>query len=252
MTKNNKRIRVSINEEVKVKEYLNQLRNNHQKKEYNVNNVLIIGDLHQPFEHPLYFEHCKRIRDKYLCGTIVLIGDVLDNHFSSYHEQVVDGMGALDELNKAISNLEKWHNEFPNAIVTIGNHDRIAVRKANTSLLSSFWIKDLKDVLKTPSWTYVTDYQFNNVLYYHGENSTNILSTLQNKRQNIVCGHIHSKHQIQYSASEKDLIWGMHVGCGIDIKKYAFEYAKFDLKRPIIGCAVVVGNQPILEPLILT
>ena len=43
----------------------------------------------------------------------------------------------------------------------------------------------------------------------------------------------------------------MNVGCGIDATKYAFEYAKHNSKKQIIGCGVVLdnGRLPILVPM---
>ena len=50
-----------------------------------INNVLVIGDLHEPFCLENYLEFCRIQQEKYNCGTVVFIGDVIDNHYSSYH-----------------------------------------------------------------------------------------------------------------------------------------------------------------------
>ena len=49
----------------------------------NPNNILIIGDLHAPFNLPNYLEFCLEQQKKFKCGTVVFIGDVIDNHYSS-------------------------------------------------------------------------------------------------------------------------------------------------------------------------
>jgi len=79
------------------------------------------------------------------------------------------------------------------------------------------------------------------------------MQAILNSRTNLVMGHYHTKFEIVYSASKKDLIWGMFVGCGIDPNKYAFGYAKNHVKRPILGCGVVLddGRLPILEPMLM-
>ena len=59
--------------------------------------VLVIGDLHSPFDLDSYFTHCVDVAAKYRDNKVVFIGDVIDNHFSSYHETDPDGMGAGDE-----------------------------------------------------------------------------------------------------------------------------------------------------------
>jgi len=39
-------------------------------------------------------------------------------------------------------------------------------------------------------------------------------------------------------------VWGMAVGCGIDNKSMAFAYGKHFLKKPILGCGVVILGEP--------
>jgi hypothetical protein len=55
--------------------------------------VLVIGDLHEPFCLDSYLKHAKDMYAKHNCNKVVFIGDVIDNHYSSYHETDADGMG---------------------------------------------------------------------------------------------------------------------------------------------------------------
>jgi predicted phosphodiesterase len=48
--------------------------------------VLVIGDLHCPFEKEGYLEFCKEQYKKWKCNQVVFIGDIIDNHYSSYHD----------------------------------------------------------------------------------------------------------------------------------------------------------------------
>jgi predicted MPP superfamily phosphohydrolase len=48
--------------------------------------VLCIGDLHAPFDLEEYYDFCCDIADKYKPTKVVFIGDVIDNHYASYHE----------------------------------------------------------------------------------------------------------------------------------------------------------------------
>ncbi len=57
-------------------------------------NVLIIGDTHEPFCHPLYRNFCLEVANKFQCSEVVHIGDEVDNHAISYHESKPDGHGA--------------------------------------------------------------------------------------------------------------------------------------------------------------
>ena len=68
--------------------------------------VLIIGDLHCPFDLDGYLDHCTEIYERYDCDKVIFIGDVIDNHYSSYHETDPDGMSGGLELIKAIERLQ--------------------------------------------------------------------------------------------------------------------------------------------------
>ena len=70
---------------------------------------------------------------KHACDTVVFIGDLIDNHFASYHETDPNGMGADDELQSAIIRLAPYYKAFSEAHVTIGNHDRMVFRKSMSS-----------------------------------------------------------------------------------------------------------------------
>ena len=49
------------------------------------NRVLVIGDIHAPFERKDYLQFCMNTYHKYRCNIVVFIGDCIDNHFPSYH-----------------------------------------------------------------------------------------------------------------------------------------------------------------------
>ena len=48
--------------------------------------ILVIGDLHAPFTHQQYLQHCIDTFRRYNCNQVVFIGDIIDNHYASYHE----------------------------------------------------------------------------------------------------------------------------------------------------------------------
>lgn len=213
-------------------------------KEKKGKNILVIGDLHEPFCLEGYLEFCKKQYDKFGCDEVVFIGDIIDNHYSSYHETDADGMGGGDELELAIKKLARWYKTFPEATVLIGNHDRMVMRKAQTSAIPKKWIKAYKDVLEVPKWNFVDRHVVGNVQYIHGEAGTastkcraDLMSTVQ--------GHLHTQCYTQWYVGASFKIFGTQVGCGIDHDAYAMGYAKRG-KKPAIGCVVVLNEeQPI-------
>lgn len=207
-------------------------------------NVLVIGDLHEPFCLDGYLEHCIETYNKYKCNEVVFIGDIIDNHASSYHETDPDGHSAGQELKMAIQRIKQWYNAFPKATVIIGNHDRIIMRKAYSSGLSKLWIKDYSEVLGTPGWEFKESLEIDNVLYIHGEGGT-ARARVRRDLQSIVQGHLHSQSYTEWIVGAKFKLFGMQVGCGIDHKSYAMAYGK-EGPKPAIACGVVLqGETPI-------
>jgi len=216
--------------------------------------VLVIGDLHAPFTKKGYLEHCIEVSHKYNTNHTILIGDIIDNHYSSFHSTDPDGYGAGEELDRAIDQISDWNEAFPKADVLLGNHDRIIMRKAFSAGLSARWIKEFGEVLNTPGWSFDLEFEYDNVLYIHGEGGggeKGAITKALNKRKSVVQGHWHTQNHINWNVSDYDRIFGMQIGCGIDDKAYALAYAKYNIKKSIISCGVVLdsGQLPIIEPM---
>tara|TARA_B110001450_G_scaffold254936_1_gene281314 strand:+ start:283 stop:996 length:714 start_codon:yes stop_codon:yes gene_type:complete len=210
--------------------------------------ILVIGDLHEPFCLDGYLAHCKEVYAKHNCNQVVFIGDVIDNHYSSFHDPDPDGMGGGDELDRAIEKLGVWYKAFPNADVCIGNHDRIVTRKAFAGGVPKRWIRKMADVLETPNWNYETRFVYDNVQYIHGE-SGRATKKAKDDMMSTVQGHRHTEMFTEFVVGANYKVFGCAVGCGIDNTSYAMAYGK-NFKKPAIGCAVVFGGKyAINEPM---
>lgn len=217
-------------------------------------NVLIIGDTHEPFCQEGYLDHCLKVQKEYDCGSIVHIGDLVDNHAVSYHESDPDGRSPGDEFKMALDNCDEWYKAFPEAVICIGNHDRLPFRKAFTAGLPKNWLKSYQEMFNSPKgWKWDFVHTINGVIYQHGTGLSGEMASINAARENrtsTVIGHLHTVSNIRFLASHKDLIFGMSVGCGIDHHKYAFAYGRENTRKPVLGCGVVInGKLPINIPM---
>lgn len=201
--------------------------------------VLVIGDIHEPFVRTGYLEYCLKIQAAYNCNRTVFIGDVIDNHYSSYHETDPDGMGGGQELERAIEGVRKWRDAFPVADVIIGNHDRLVMRKAFSSSVPRAWIKSYNEVLGT-NWNWTERIVIDGVQYVHGEGGT-ARNKAKSDMMSTVQGHIHTQAYTEWLVGRNFKVFGMQVGCGVDAESYAAAYARA-FKRQAIGCGVVIGG----------
>ena len=211
-----------------------------------VRNILVIGDLHEPFCLDEYLDFCIEQYNKFSCNQVVFIGDIIDSHGFSYHEPDPDGLSAGNELKYAIKRIARWYNVFnnktvPNGIdVTIGNHDRMAARKSMSGGIPSAWIRSYNEVLNTPDWNWLENVIYDNVLYEHGEGGQ-ALTKAKNNMMSSVCGHTHTSAYVQWLVGKRFRVFACQSGCGVNNKSYAAAYAK-NFKKQAIGCAVVLNN----------
>lgn len=211
------------------------------------NRVLVIGDLHQPFTLRRYLNFCQTIGRKWNCNRVVFIGDMLDNHYASFHQTDPDGHGGANELALAKRNLKKYAEAFPDAIITLGNHDRLPARKAFNAGLTNHWIRTVQETIDVPGWEFVTEVIIDKVKYLHGEGRIAYRRAEQDKIS-IVQGHYHTNSYIKFQDGEFLNTFSMQIGVGFDRHSYAAAYAK-GMQCQAINCGVVLenGRLPIIE-----
>jgi len=211
-------------------------------------NILVVGDLHEPFCLDGYLEWNKHIYKKYNCSHPIFLGETIDNHALSFHESDLDAMSAKDELEKAQRKLQKWHKTFPKADVCIGNHDALPFRKGQTGGIPKAWIKEYKDVLGTPTWTFNEEFIYHDVLFVHGT-AQKARTRARNNLQSVVQGHYHTEQYLEYFVGMDRSIYALQIGCGIDKNSYAAAYGKH-FKKQVIGSAVILDNGKLPIPLL--
>lgn len=210
--------------------------------------VLCIGDLHEPVCHPGYLQFCKDLHREFACDCTVFLGDVVDWHAISFHEQEPECPGPGDEYEAAKAKIAKWHRAFPHAKVCIGNHDARPSRLAKTVHIPERLLKDYNTLWNTPGWEWDFHFLIDNVYYCHGSKTSGI-HPAWNKSGKIlmsVCmGHCHSRAGLKWRVNQLTRIFAMDVGCGIDNDAFQFVYGRENDDKPILAAAVVLDGEPI-------
>jgi predicted phosphodiesterase len=211
--------------------------------------VGIIGDLHLPYTHPEYLGFVKAVFRKAKVNKVVQIGDLVDNHALSFHESEPTLKGANGELLDARKALKPWFKAFPKMTITLGNHDLIPARQLKRiGMDSEVWMRPLHEVYDMPKgWEIVDTVTIDGVLYHHGYTSAGVngFRNDANKRMcRTVSGHAHGNAGISASASDHRLVWGMAVGCGVDVHSMAMVYGRHFLQKPIVACGTVINGEP--------
>jgi predicted phosphodiesterase len=209
--------------------------------------ILVFACTHIPFEHPKYLDFLLDTRDRVKCGTIVCLGDLVDNHsLSMKFDQDPNGLSPTDEIREARLHLKKYFKAFPSLFLSLGNHDSRVDLKAKHVGLPEDVFRPFRDIWGLPKeWKDAYSHEIDGVKYMHGtglsgDNAPEKASILN--RQSTVIAHIHHNLKSGYMTSNRDRILYMGVGCGIDIKRYAFEYNRDFIKRPVLGCGVITDR----------
>lgn len=211
----------------------------------NPNNILVIGDTHIPYNHPKYLSFCLMLQKKWNCGKVIHIGDILDFNSTSFHTNNPNSLSPYFEFEIAKLEIQKWNRAFPEMVVIMGNHDRRISRKMFDAQISEQWQVSLNSVLNV-NWTFVPDYEYNNIYFCHGEGATARITALQ-KQMSAIQGHRHSETYIDFPAKN---LFSVQLPCGVDRQQLAFEYMKADPKEWMLGACVILDSKtPIIERL---
>jgi predicted phosphodiesterase len=206
----------------------------------------VFGDIHAPFTHPNYMRFVKDTFKRFGVKEIICTGDLVDHHALSRFQSSTSAKGATDEHKAAQEEVGKVFDMFRKGKLCIGNHDLIFERQAATLGIGTEYLKSFREVYGVPKgWEIAEEFVIDNVLYKHGINclgKDGALNTAIQERMSTVIGHSHSFGGVKYSANKRSIIFGMNVGCGIDIEAYAFEYGKHAKFRPTLGCGIVFSD----------
>ena len=218
--------------------------------------VLVISDLHIPYHHQDAFDFLKALKRKYKPDLVVNIGDELDHHAISMHEHNPDLMSAGDELKHSKEYIRELEKIFPEMTLVHSNHSSLVYRRALKYGLPKDYLKSYNEFLGVGNgWKWVDDYTItlsdgSRCFFTHGI-SADVLKVAAQYGMNTVQGHFHTKFSIGYFSNPDALIWGMQVGCLINQKSMAFDYAKNFKSRFIVGCGMIIDGQPKLMPMVL-
>lgn len=218
--------------------------------------ILVVSDLHCPYEHPDTVRFLKAVKAKYRPTRVILSGDEVDYHGISFHDHDPDLDSPGKELDKAIKALQPIYKLFPKAEVLESNHGNLVLRKALANGLSRRYFRTPGEVLKAPKgWTWHFDITLTlpngTKCYFHHSKGANVKKNSQSMGCSFVQGHHHETFELSYWGNPSALLFGMTVGCLVDNKSLAMAYNKNNLKRPVVGLGVIIDGLPMLIPMIL-
>lgn len=220
-----------------------------------MSNVLIIGDLHQPFTHPNYLKFLLETKKKFKCDTIVFIGDVVDNYAHSRFSKDPDNPDANVEYDEFMVRMRKYYEAFPEAIWVLGNHDKRPFNKAKEAGLGKIFTQSFSTIYDCPkTWKIVPSIEIDGVWYVHGVScggQTGWQNYSRKLGKSVVLGHIHSVGGVRFHQNpDGRQVFSLAVASGVHDESYAFDYGRESAVKSMLGCGVVHnGTHAYFEPM---
>lgn len=253
----------TVNDWLKIYSQLNLIQQNYQDSSVDLSikvednsRILIISDMHVPYHHKDSIKFLTYLKEKYNPTRIICMGDELDKHALSYHESDPDLPSAGDELKKALPVIAELKKLFPVMDILESNHGSLVYRKAKTAGIPRHYIKSYNDVLGVDcdwKWHYEMTIKLpdGKLCYFHHGKTSEVINLSQQMGMNAVQGHYHEKFSANYWGNPVGLYFGLQCGCLVDDKSLAMSYNNTNLKRPVVGTALIIDGKPILEPMLL-
>ena len=202
--------------------------------------VLVIPDLHCPWEHPDSLQFLLAVQEKYQTTITVNLGDEVDFYGMSRFSHDPDVMSPGHELSDAVRHLLPFYKSFPEMLVCQSNHTHRVHKKAADSGLPRGTIKSIEEILRTPEgWKYKQKHVIDGVEYKHGAGKSGENAHKNHAKatgKSTAIGHIHAHGGVAYLNPR---VFAVNGSCLIDKSAPCFAYAS-DLDDNIVhGCAVV-------------
>lgn len=219
--------------------------------------ILIIPDLHFPYEHPDAIRFLDAIKKDFNGFDLIInLGDIVDQYQWSQYEANPEAMNQIEELKLASNKLNKLIKLFPKMVITLGNHDIRLEKKLIKNGISPSVLQRFETLysLNDNEWIYADELglwwndEARRVLFIH-EAKSDILKTCDEFESSVVSGHRHSSLEIKFSLKPSGIRFGLQSGCLVDKDRLAFNYRKPINKRFILGASVIINGIASIIPM---
>lgn len=216
------------------------------------NKILVIGDVHTPFQDDDLLEQIHDFNRKFKADLVLATGDMLDQKaFGVYPKSPKDDSPAL-EFEKATKACIQIGKMFPKMTILNSNHDRRYLKRISEAGIPSKMVKTLKELIPNEGWTWHLGPDplviNNSIACVHGDElQGRPILKAEKLGYNLIQGHTHQA-SIQYSQTFDKKLWALDAGCVVDAKSAAFDYASGYLSKIWTGYGFVENGVPHLVP----
>lgn len=217
--------------------------------------ILIISDLQAPAHHQDTIQFLTEIKKQFKPTLVVDIGDLEDFQALNFHGVNPNLPSAHDELMSLRAFVGKMGKLFPDMLIAESNHGTLPLRKARSIGIPDEMLKDARSIIQAPdTWKYFKELVLtlpNGIKCKFKHNfGSNLLLDSQKQGMSIVCGHLHTKANINWWQNDLGMNFSMQVGALVNRNHPALQYAENNSTHPVLTVGIIKGGIPMLIPMI--
>lgn len=205
--------------------------------------VLIIPDMHIPFEHKSAYKFLSTIKSEYKPNLVINLGDEIDGKSINFHDKSPEDMFTpSQEFEECVKRVKGYYELFPEMHLVESNHGSLVYRRASKFGLPLHVMKTYAEILETPTWYWHEDIllktDIGDVYICHGKSST-YGKLAKEMGCHAIQGHFHGKFELTWHVTSTTERYNLFSGCLIDRENLAFSYGKNHLPKPILGVTLL-------------
>jgi predicted phosphodiesterase len=213
--------------------------------------ILVLGDSHLPYTDFEVIEQAHSFAKKVKPDLVISTGDMTDQKFWSRFPKSPEDDGGIAEWEKVIKGAKEFGKMFPKLVILNSNHDRRYVKKASDSGIPKIMIRTLSELIPNPGWKWhlgPNPFIVGDIAFMHGDElNGGVKAKATTLGMNVVQGHSH-KAELHYVNTFNKSLFAMDVGCTVDPKSPAFDYAASSLTKVWVGFGYIDNGVPHLIP----
>ena len=207
--------------------------------------VLVIPDMHLPWEHPSSFDFLKAVKKAFAPELVINLGDEVDWQSLNFHGVSPDLPSVKDELKLVRSKVKKLEAIFPAMLLCESNHGALPFRRAFAAGISRHMVMPYESILEVgPRWRWAKEILLGNRILFRHSFGKNIALCAKRYGMSLIQGHFHENQELHFFEVGSRSYFAASVGCLIDKNHEAFSYSHSNVFRPRLGVLLIKNGVP--------
>lgn len=226
-------------------------------RRYKNNRILAFGDTHSPYHHPDTINFLQAVIGKYEPDRFVHMGDLTDSYCFNRYSMDVGNMESYTEEFKGVRKFVKQlGNLIPDMLLCSSNHDDRLWNRAKVGGIPKEFIVPFLKVVGGDQFNWKLSHEHilrvesdRNYWYFCHTRAGTTINMASSQGMSAVTGHNHNMFNIIRANTLSGVRYGVDTPSLLDNNRHAFAYNNMNIKRPNLGCVMIINGVPKMIPM---